>query len=122
MRALLDEQLSPILAQALRDRGLDVVAVSERPDLIGAGDRRLMEIATDEERAVVTNNIKDFRPLAAEFLVGGRVHGGLVLLPSARSRSKGAIGALATAIAGIMRDHPDGIAGGEVWIGPLALP
>ncbi len=122
MKALLDEHLSPTISQLLREIGLDAVAVLERPDLIGASDRMILEIASDEGRAVVTNNVKDFRPLTVEFLARGRVHGGLVLLPSTRSRTKSAIGALVSAIAGIMRAHPDGIAGGEEWIGPLNAP
>lgn len=121
MRVLLDEHLSPTIAQTLRDRGLDAVAVGERPDLIGATDRVILQVATDEERSVVTNNVRDFRPLAAEFLARGRVHGGLVLLPSARSRTKGAVGALVSAIASVMRAHPDGMVGGEEWIGPWGV-
>jgi hypothetical protein len=119
---MLDEHLSPVIAQALRDRGLDVVAVGDRPDLIGASDRMVLDTATDEERAVVTDNVKDFRPLAVEFLARGRIHGGLILLPSARSRTKGAVGALVSVIASIMKAHPDGIAGGEEWVGPLNSP
>jgi hypothetical protein len=37
--------------------------------------------ACSESRTVVTNNIKDFRPLAAEWLAQGKVHAGLILLP-----------------------------------------
>jgi hypothetical protein len=68
---------------------------------------------------LVTNNIKDFRPLAAEWLAHGRTHPGLILLPSARTRTRTAVPALAAAIEAILRAHPDGITGSEVWIGPL---
>jgi hypothetical protein len=34
---------------------------------------------------MVTNNIKDFRPLAAEWLAQGKVHADLILLPSTRT-------------------------------------
>lgn len=66
MRALLDEQLSPQIASVLRQRGHDVVAVTDRADLIGRTDRIILEVASAEGRAVITNNIKDFRPPAAE--------------------------------------------------------
>ena len=81
MRATLDEQLSPQIAVLLRQAGYDVEAVADREDLVGRSDRIILEVACSEGRAVVTNNIKDFRPLAAEWLTQGRVHAGLILLP-----------------------------------------
>lgn len=119
MRALLDEQLSPQIAALLQQRGHDVVAVVERADLTGRGDRTILDTATSELRAVVTNNIKDFRPLAAEWLAQGRTHAGLILLPSSRTRTRSAVVALADAIDGVLREHPDGLSGSERWIGPL---
>ena len=116
MKALLDEQLSHQIAQVLRARGLDVEAVTERSDLQEASDHEVFDAATREQRAVVTNNIKDFRPLAAERLTDGRGHAGLILLPARRSRSRDATGALADAIEAVMRAHPDGVASAEHWI------
>ena len=81
MRALLDEQLSPQIAVPLRQAGHDVDAVADREDLAGRSDRIILEVACSEGRAVVTNNIKDFRPLAAERLAQGRVHAGLIVPP-----------------------------------------
>lgn len=119
MRALLDEQLSPQIAVLLRQRGYDVVAVADRADLVGRSDRIVLEAASAERRAVVTNNIKDFRPLATEWLARGRAHGGLILLPSSRTRTRTAVAPLTNAIESVLRDHPDGLSGGERWIGPL---
>lgn len=118
VKALLDEQLSHDIARLLRERGLDVQAATERPGLRQAGDVELFEAAARDRRAVVTNNIKDFRPIAAERIASGRGHPGLILLPASRSRSRDAIGALADAIAALMRAHPDGIADAEHWIAP----
>lgn len=120
MKALLDEQLSPQIAVVLCQRGYDVVAVAERADLAGCSDSRILEIASSELRAVVTNNIKDFRPLAAEWLARGQAHGGLILLPSTRTRTRAAVPALADAIESVLRDHPDGLSSREWWIGPFA--
>ena len=120
MRALLDEQISPQIAVLLRQAGCDVVAVAERADLVGSSDRVLLDVASSEGRAVITNNIKDFRPLAAERLAQGRTHAGLILLPSSRTRTRGAVAALATALEQILRDHPHGLKGSERWIGPLS--
>ena len=119
MKALLDEQLSPQIAVLLRDAGFDVEAVAARPDLVGRSDRVILEVASSESRAVVTNNIKDFRPIAAEWLAQGRVHAGLILLPSSRTRTRDAISALVDLIQGVLRDHPDGLSGSERWISPL---
>jgi Domain of unknown function (DUF5615) len=120
VKALLDEQLSPLIASLLRDRGLDVVAAVERSDLIEASDREVVETAMREQRAVVTNDIKDFRPIAAERLTNGRGHAGLILLPASRSRSRDATGALTDAIETLMRAHPNGITDSEHWIAPPA--
>ncbi|MDR2984013.1 MAG: DUF5615 family PIN-like protein [Nocardiopsaceae bacterium] len=119
MRAILDEQLSPQIAVLLRKAGYDVDAAADREDLVGRSDRFILEVACRENRAVVTNNIKDFRPLAAEWLAQGRVHPGLILLPSTRTRSRNAIATVTSAIERILRDHPDGLHGSERWIAPL---
>lgn len=119
MRALLDEQLSPQIAALLRQAGHDVIAVVDRDDLVGRSDRIVFEVATGEGRAMITNNIKDFRPLAAEWLAQGRTHAGLVLLPSSRTRTRAAVATLADAVEAVLRAHPDGLAGSERWIGPL---
>jgi hypothetical protein len=119
VRALLDEQLSGRIARLLRERGLDVEAVVERSDLLQASDREVIEAAAREGRAVVSNNIKDFRPLAAQRVTEGRGHAGLILLPARRSRGREATGALADAIEVVMRAHPDGIPSAEHWIAPL---
>lgn len=119
MRAILDEQLSPLIAVLLRKTGHDVDAVADREDLVACSDRIILEVACREGRAVVTNNIKDFRPLAAEWLARGRVHAGLILLPSTRTRSRSAVAVVAAAIETVLRDHPDGLSGSERWIAPL---
>jgi hypothetical protein len=120
VKALLDEQLSPRIARALRERGLDVEAVAERSDLPQASDREVIDVAAREQRTVVTNNIKDFRPIAAERLADGRGHAGLILLPASRSRSRDATGTLADAIESVMRARPNGISDAEHWIPPFS--
>jgi len=122
VKALLDEHLSPQIAALLRQRGYDITAVADRPDLLAHSDRAILETATNELRAVVTNNIKDFRPLASERLARGQTHSGLILLPSTRTRTRAAVAALADAIESVLRDHPNGLSSSERWIGPLPNP
>jgi hypothetical protein len=119
VRGLLDEQLSPQIAALLRQAGFDVEAVADRPDLVGRSDLFIFAVACSEDRAPITNNIKDFRPLAAQWLAQGRVHAGLILLPSARTRTRAAVTVLAARIGTVMGDSPDGLASSERWIGPL---
>jgi len=64
----------------------------------------------------VTNNVKDFRPLAAERITNGRGHAGLILHPAARGRSRDDTGMLADAVEAVMRANPAGIPDAEHWI------
>lgn len=119
MKALLDEHLSGEIAADLRSRDLDVEAVIERADLIRYSDEQIVEVASIEQRAVVTNNVKDFRSIAATRLTQGRGHAGLILLPARRSRTRAAASALADGIEEIMLANPGGIADSERWLAPL---
>lgn len=47
----------------------------------------------------------------------GRTHRGLILLPSARTRTRADVYALTAAIQAVLSSHPDGIAGSAQWIG-----
>lgn len=118
MKALLDEQLSADIARILRKRGFDVEAVGERADLIESTDRDILDPATHEQRALVTNDVKDFRPIAAERLADGAGHAGIIFLPANRRRTRADGGRLSEAIEAVMRAHPDGIANMECWIPP----
>lgn len=100
----------------MREAGFDVRAVADNDDLVACSDRVVFESAAADGRAVVTSNIKDFRPLAAEWLAHGRTHPGLILLPSARMRTRAAVHSLAAAIPTVLSANPEGIAGSEQWI------
>ena len=117
---LLDEQLSCDIAEELRRRALDVHAINvERPDLEGTSDEGIMEAAHAEQRAVVTNNIKDHRPIAASRHAADKGHSGLILLPASRSRTKAATQQIADGVEQIMRANPSGLSGTERWVVPF---
>jgi predicted nuclease of predicted toxin-antitoxin system len=118
VKALLDEQLSPRIAELLRERGHDVQAVVDRREVAGRSDRVILQLAAAEERAVITSNVKDFRPLAAERLARGESHAGLILIRSTRTRTRGAVEMLANAVEQILREHRDGLPATERWIPP----
>ena len=81
MRLLLDEQISPRVARALRELSHDVVTVLEE-ELAGAPDETLWSWAIGEQRVIVTYNIRDFTPLASQFFTDETEHADLVLISS----------------------------------------
>ena len=114
---LLDAQLSHEIAALLAERGHDAEAVTSRADLAdNTGDAQLMEIAHAECRAMVTNNVKDFRPIAADRLAAGRDHAGLILVSAGTPRTRAANGTLADALERILLDNPGGLRNTERWI------
>lgn len=64
-RLLLDEMLSPALAEQLREDGFDVVSVAGHPHLAAAPDVQVATWAAREGRRVLTENVRDFVPLLA---------------------------------------------------------
>ena len=121
MKLLLDEQLSPDIAKSLRDRDRchDVIAIKEREEWIQLSDDAVIEIALAEHRAVVTNNLRDFRPRAAALVTSGRGHYGMVYVPADHRRTRGDVGCIAAAVEAILVAHPgdDGLRNGETWLG-----
>ncbi len=79
MKLLLDEMHAPTVADRLRDRGHDAVAVKERADLIGLPDEDLLRAATADGRSIVTENAKDFAALHQRLSAAGQRHSGLVI-------------------------------------------
>lgn len=78
MKLLLDEMYAPAIPTQLRLRGHDVVSVHEDPALVGAPDDEVLAAAQAAGRALVTENVRDYRPLEAALLGSGGHHGGLV--------------------------------------------
>jgi len=72
--------LSAAIAVQLRDRGYDVAAVHERPELRGLPDPDLFEHAQEEQRAIVTYNREDFLALDRQYRNEEREHHGIVIL------------------------------------------
>jgi Domain of unknown function (DUF5615) len=120
---LLDEHFSPEIARQLRVRGHDVIAVKERPELIGRPDRVHFASMPEQRRAIVTQDLGDFRPLLAQAMRAGTKTYGLVCVPARVSLSRKAIGQVASALERLLQGHPgdeDPIErGGETWL-PVA--
>ncbi|MYD65266.1 MAG: hypothetical protein F4X26_04680 [Chloroflexi bacterium] len=108
----------PAAAEALRARGHDVEAVAER-DLRTASDAEILAAAQAEARVVVTQDVGDFRRLAAAEARAGRVYPPLILTDK-RSWPRGtrrATGRLVRALDALLRS--DMTIEGEHWLTPV---
>jgi predicted nuclease of predicted toxin-antitoxin system len=96
VRLLIDEMYSPTIADQLRARGHDAIAVHDVPGLGGLADAALLQWAHDHERAVITENVVDFLALHSMWLRSGERHSGIILgsnaaYPRARASTVGAL-------------------------------
>ncbi|HEY6781390.1 MAG TPA: DUF5615 family PIN-like protein [Thermoleophilaceae bacterium] len=66
----------------MRDRGHDVEAIDGQPAYEALSDPEVLDLARSQRRALVTNNLVDFRPLHYEAVVpGGSGHFGMIFMP-----------------------------------------
>lgn len=111
--------LSPLIAQRLRERGHDVQAVTGHPQHEGMSDRDVLDLARAQGRALVTDNLVDFRPLHAEAVTpGGLGHSGMVFISGGYRRRRADTGRIVAALEAKLAEHPgDGdLADGETWL------
>ncbi len=78
LRLYLDEDVDPLLAQVLRDRGVDCLSTNEA-DNRGSPDAQQLVFATAQRRTLLTFNVRDFVMLAREYARAGLRHGGIVV-------------------------------------------
>ena len=119
MRLLLDEQFTPEIADQLSTQGYDVTAVSGGVALEGLDDEVLLRIATDQGRALVTNNVRHFASLAIGWAARGEMHAGLISTSDkSLPRSRGSIGLYVERLRELLDGHPadDALFGQTVWL------
>jgi len=109
LRLLLDEHYDSTIAEELRRRGIDAVAIQrERSDLEGQDDDVVLRTATVERRVIVTNNVRDYAPLVEDFGLRGETHFGVLFTDDATfPRSKNGIGRLVLALAAFASGRTD---------------
>lgn len=100
----------PAIEEQLRARGHDVVSVHD-PDyreLEGAPDEEVFAIALTEERALVTENVPDFRRLEADALALGEALPALVFTSNRQfpRGEPGTIGRLVEALHVVLTEAP----------------
>ena len=117
VRLVLDEMFSPAIASALRELSHDVVALVERTDLRSMSDDEVFAWAAAEKRWLLTENVKDFRPIMLRALQTGTPAVGL-LLTSSRTfpRSRKNPGPLIQAVHSWLAGGLASSAPAEVWL------
>ena len=81
MKLLLDEDLSPRIAEALRKLGVDAVSVHEAGRQ-GLSDREQLAYAASEKRCLVTRNRNDYVILTREVFDRSEPHEGVLVVSS----------------------------------------
>lgn len=113
---LLDEMYPPVLAQCLRDKGYDIVAVLDvQVGLASRSDDDVLAWAARNDRCVVTENVSDFARLAAL----GVPHAGIVFVSAQRfPRTASGLVRLGDAIEAVLAAPGLPPRGGVIWLSP----
>jgi predicted nuclease of predicted toxin-antitoxin system len=81
VRLLLDAHVSgPRVGALLQEKGHDVRALDQEADLEGLADDDVLALATEEERILVTHNIRDFPEIVRDWMEAQRSHTGVILV------------------------------------------
>ena len=111
--------LSPAIARELSTRGYDAEAVAGHPDREALSDAEVLAVARTEHRAVVTNNLRDFRPLHHEAITpGGPGHYGMIFIPGTYRRTRNDTGKIIAALEALLAQYPGqtDLANAEAWL------
>lgn len=113
------------LARALREAGVDAVAVDEHDPLKGLSDEELLTGASRDRRAIVTENVSDFMRLVGQWADADQDHSGVVIALSTRfSRTPAGHGELVEGLVELCADRPeeDALRDGVHFLGRGASP
>ena len=78
MKLLLDAHHSPRAAERLRDKGYDVVSAADDSAAVSMADEELLRHASADERAVVTEDAKDFDRIVRAWVATDDHHAGVI--------------------------------------------
>jgi hypothetical protein len=102
---MLDADLSPKrLGRLLTAAGHDVRALAAEIELEGLKDEKVLELATQDGRILVTRNSRHFAILSRIWAEGGREHAGIILIWSLSQRQ---FAKLAEGVDALFRIEPD---------------
>ena len=109
IQLLLDEMFSQLVAETLRERGHQVVALVEHPEMRAMSDDEVFAWAAAQGCWVLTENVRDFRPILCQAQQTGAPLAGLLFTSSrAFSRTRRHVGPLVDALdAWLQKGPPD---------------
>ena len=80
IKVQLDEDMNPLLARDLRDRGYEATSAGEANNL-GLSDHDQLEYARAHGRAFLTHNRDDFLEIATEYAINQITYPGILYVP-----------------------------------------
>lgn len=106
--------ISATVAERLMERGIEAAAIDGNRALVALPDIDVFAMAQRERRSVVTENVRHYRPLAAQAVDAGDGHCGVLYVASSRH----GIGALLDLLERAAAQHPgdDDLRNREVWL------
>ncbi len=104
MKFLVDEDLSPSIAPYLcQEMYFDAVAAPDR-NLLNAADYEILEYAFQEDRILITANVKDFE----RFANAREIHAGIILICNGSLLRKEQMKAVSIAVSVIADEYDQG--------------
>ena len=97
----------------------DVQAVVGHPEWEALSDPQVMALARAERRAIVTSNVRDYRPLHVEAVTsGGQGHFGMIFMSGNYRRTKSDIGRIIADLEAKLTQYPgdEDLANAEEWL------
>lgn len=110
----MDEMYSRLIALASCERAGTTWSPSTRSPGVARRMKRF-DYARSERRAVVTENVRDYRPLAEALLAAGESHSGLVFTTETRWPRTDP-GSLITGIDAMLASTPGEPVDAEIWL------
>jgi predicted nuclease of predicted toxin-antitoxin system len=109
VKLLLDEMISPRIARELRKGAFDVQAIkSDRSELEALADIEVLRRAAAGRRALVTNDVLDFRLIHNRLLDSGEGHFGIVFTSDATMpRNKASVSLWTKTLRELLKAHPE---------------
>lgn len=117
-KLLLDEHYADAIAAELRAAGHDVLAVVADPQFRAQPDSEVFRHAAASRRRIVTENVKDFRPLLQQAYAAGDPSARLLLVPPDRfpRRAGRRTAAVVKALSGWLASTEAGYGPDEDWL------
>ncbi len=106
MKYYLDEDLSPKIAELLRQQGLDCMSAHEI-GMVQANDLEQLMLAAQKKRCFVTKNRDDFIRLTGQFFNDHLPHAGVLIIPHTIPGDKFSL--IAKTLVNYTQKHPKGI-------------